>query len=98
SHPGRSVPGRDELEGLDLHAEAALGPGRRHADLEARGAARWHHAEDVGAAAADRPAVLVEPLHAHDDALTGLVGAVPHLPVDEDAPAAHALGGEAHRQ
>src|SRR5215469_761121 len=78
-------------EGLSLLALAAR---RGEPDLERRGRPRVDGARNVDASPAHHAAVLVEPLRLDDDALAGVIRVVPHLPLDEDAGGAFALGLE----
>src|SRR5215469_18859920 len=89
-----AAPPGAELEGFDLDPVPALGARRGEPDLERRGRPRVDGARNVDASPAHHAAVLVEPLRLDDDALAGVVRVVPHLPLDEDAGGAFALGLE----
>src|SRR5262249_62428851 len=81
-------------EGLDLDPVPALGARGGEADLEGRGGPRVDSARYVDASPAHHAAALVEPLRLDDEALARLTRVVPHLPLDEDAGGAFALGLE----
>src|SRR5262249_18500420 len=89
-----AAPPGAELEGFDLDPVPALGARRGEPDLERRGRPRVDGARNVDASPAHHAAVLVEPLRLDDDALAGVARVVPHLPLDEDAGGAFALGLE----